>query len=92
MLQDRKVLLLPPLRQGSQPDSAGWVDSPAVRRVVARRLVSFTLITTLAASRFEVGPMVGSEFVSLRSIRSHTSGVVDFALFGRPPPFLPVSF
>lgn len=77
----------------SHPDGAGWVSSRGCPSGCGQAIgLPSQLNTTLAASRFEVGPIVASEFVSSHATPSHASGGAEFALFGRPPPFPSVTF
>ena len=79
-------------RQSSRPDGAGWVSSPGCPSGCGQAIGGPSpLSTTLAVSRLEVGAAVVSELVWLHASPPHTSGGGEFALFGRPPPFLSVS-
>jgi len=80
-------------RQRSHHDDPGWVSSPGCPSGCRQVIVLLSpLSTTGVVSSFEFGPVAVSEFVWPHAVPWHTSSGAEFALLGRPPPFLSVSF
>jgi hypothetical protein len=78
--------------QSNHPAGASWANSPGCPEGCRQSVgLPSTPNTTVAVSRFEVGPRFISEFVSLHANPKRPSAATEFALFERPPPIFCVS-